>query len=613
MVKSTLTPRLLADFVAASPEGFFNRSELDRISTTPEANAEVLADALAQGIIGCEGDSVFDLARLAPEQVSERSALFSGTLPQLKKDGTPVMRPVTERLRARDERLQKVADYRRLSRLLKAFEGTAGYLSLGQLCTMPGDETGVGKLLDMSLLKASDDLIFDPLRITRTSLTEIRQKQVISPLREQIADVLNSLPGKTAPRSNLIEQFGSNALQMVIDSGGFAAFSVPIPMGESFWIRLKDSDPDAAYQVALEAVKPKDEDWAALLPQCGLEPAPGVPDGSTAREKALACTYTTSVAASHIGVRKDTLQSAIMERQVRAFADPEGVQRIPVSEVEAILAHPEWMEQIAGLEVISQRELAIVMKLPMRAVAQKLRKSNIGANRKVRWRQIAGMYDLPESLREFRALYATRKVDWIAAREEERAEERRQRDERRHAERTRRDEERRQREELRARLLAAFPAWQHAGRIDQQVILHVGPPNSGKTHNALDTLSIANNGWYLAPLRLLAFEIFDRLNQRGIRCNLLTGEEYIPVPGANVTAATIEMFDPTHSGNCVIIDEAQMLADPDRGWAWTRALMEAQAPDIHVIGPSNARNLIERLASAAAIPIQIIEHERLAP
>src|SRR5581483_6110254 len=107
---------------------------------------------------------------------------------------------------------------------------------------------------------------------------------------------------------------------------------------------------------------------------------------------------------------------------------------------------------------------------------------------------------------DFRTLYAARKVEWVTAREEERAEERRQRDERRTAERSRRDEERRQREELRARLLAAFPAWQHSGRIDQQVILHVGPPNSGKTHTALDTLSIAESGWYLAPLRLLAFE-----------------------------------------------------------------------------------------------------------
>src|SRR5258708_19216989 len=94
----------------------------------------------------------------------------------------------------------------------------------------------------------------------------------------------------------------------------------------------------------------------------------------------------------------------------------------------------------------------------------------------------------------------------------------------------RRDEERRQREEIRARLLAAFPAWQHAGRIDQRVVLHVGPPNSGKTHQTLDVLSIANSGWYLAPLRLLAFEVFDRLNPRGIRRNLLPRQTFLNHP-----------------------------------------------------------------------------------
>ena len=37
---------------------------------------------------------------------------------------------------------------------------------------------------------------------------------------------------------------------------------------------------------------------------------------------------------------------------------------------------------------------------------------------------------------------------------------------------------------LRARLVAAFPAWKHEGRVDQQISLHIGPPNSGKTHDA---------------------------------------------------------------------------------------------------------------------------------
>ena len=91
----------------------------------------------------------------------------------------------------------------------------------------------------------------------------------------------------------------------------------------------------------------------------------------------------------------------------------------------------------------------------------------------------------------------------------------------------------------------------------------------------------------------LAYEIFDRLNDEGVKCSLLTGEEYIPVEGANITAATIEMFNPVTSGNCVIIDEAQMLADADRGWAWTRAMMESKAPEMHIIGPPTARTLME--------------------
>ena len=153
----------------------------------------------------------------------------------------------------------------------------------------------------------------------------------------------------------------------------------------------------------------------------------------------------------------------------------------------------------------------------------------------------------------------------------------------------------------------------NAWREQQQLYLHIGAPNSGKTHDALQALKEAESGWYLAPLRLLAYEIYDRLNAEGVPCNLLTGEEAIPVEGAKITAATIEMFNAHDSGACVIIDEAQMLADADRGWAWTRAMMECAAPEMHVIGPPTARKLIEVLAEAADIPCELVEHQRLAP
>jgi ATP-dependent RNA helicase SUPV3L1/SUV3 len=73
------------------------------------------------------------------------------------------------------------------------------------------------------------------------------------------------------------------------------------------------------------------------------------------------------------------------------------------------------------------------------------------------------------------------------------------------------------------------------------------------------------------------------------------------------------MFNANNSGECVIIDEAQMLADADRGWAWTRAMMQCQAPEIHVIAPETARSLIQQMAQAANIPVGTVEHQRLTP
>lgn len=226
------------------------------------------------------------------------------------------------------------------------------------------------------------------------------------------------------------------------------------------------------------------------------------------------------------------------------------------------------------------------------------------------WGQIRGQWNLPDTLREFRALVAQQLPLYMAEREaRQRAKEETWLKEWQNTQ----ERERERREELRAKLVAAFPAWRHEGRSEQQLIIHIGPPNSGKTHDALQTLTVAGSGWYLAPLRLLAFEVFDRLNQRGVPCNLLTGEEYISVPGAKITAATIEMFNPADSRRLVVIDEAHMLADRERGWAWTRALMEAQSPLIHIIAPANAQELIVDLASGASIPWRIVHHERLAP
>jgi ATP-dependent RNA helicase SUPV3L1/SUV3 len=86
-------------------------------------------------------------------------------------------------------------------------------------------------------------------------------------------------------------------------------------------------------------------------------------------------------------------------------------------------------------------------------------------------------------------------------------------------------------------------SFQKARRLQRQVTLYVGPPNSGKTHAAFERLAQALDGAYLAPLRLLALEGRDRLVARGVPCSLLTGEENVPADGARVVSSTIEMVD----------------------------------------------------------------------
>ncbi len=134
-----------------------------------------------------------------------------------------------------------------------------------------------------------------------------------------------------------------------------------------------------------------------------------------------------------------------------------------------------------------------------------------------------------------------------------------------------------------------------ARELQRSVTLYVGPPNSGKTHAAFERLAQALDGAYLAPLRLLALEGRDRLVARGVPCSLLTGEENVPAPDARVVSSTIEMVNTNTPIDVAVIDEAQMIFDNSRGWAWTQAIVAVPAREVIVICSSYAVPAIERL------------------
>jgi ATP-dependent RNA helicase SUPV3L1/SUV3 len=137
--------------------------------------------------------------------------------------------------------------------------------------------------------------------------------------------------------------------------------------------------------------------------------------------------------------------------------------------------------------------------------------------------------------------------------------------------------------------------FQKARHLQRSVTLYVGPPNSGKTHAAFERLAQAHDGAYLAPLRLLALEGRDRLVARGVPTSLLTGEENVPADGARVVSSTIEMVGTNQPIDVAVIDEAQMIFDPSRGWAWTQAIVAVPANELIIICSAYAVPAIENL------------------
>ena len=144
-------------------------------------------------------------------------------------------------------------------------------------------------------------------------------------------------------------------------------------------------------------------------------------------------------------------------------------------------------------------------------------------------------------------------------------------------------------------------------------VLHVGPTNSGKTHDSIQALMQQGNGCYLGPLRLLALEMYDRINAAGIPCSLLTGEESIPVEGAQIVSSTIELCSFSKHFKVAVIDEAQLIADEDRGASWLRAICMVDAEEVHICLAPEALDYIENLVRGFGDPYSVVKHERLVP
>ncbi|QOY94523.1 RNA helicase [Massilia sp. UMI-21] len=167
--------------------------------------------------------------------------------------------------------------------------------------------------------------------------------------------------------------------------------------------------------------------------------------------------------------------------------------------------------------------------------------------------------------------------------------------------------------------LAEYPeSFDVASRMGRKFIALLGPTNSGKTHRAMEALAKAASGVYLAPLRLLALENYERLQNarphgKPIKVSLITGEERRLAEDATHVASTVEMLDTKTPVEVAVIDEIQMLADRDRGAAWTAAVCGAPASTVFLVGAPEARRAIEALAERMEVPLEVHVLKRMAP
>ncbi|PWN33592.1 P-loop containing nucleoside triphosphate hydrolase protein, partial [Meira miltonrushii] len=168
-----------------------------------------------------------------------------------------------------------------------------------------------------------------------------------------------------------------------------------------------------------------------------------------------------------------------------------------------------------------------------------------------------------------------------------------------------------------------FPSLQNdtARLLTRKIHLHVGPTNSGKTHGALQALCKAKTGLYAGPLRLLAHEVWYRINEGLVspnipprECNLVTGEETKTMSStAGLLACTVEMVKPDTIVDVAVIDEIQMIADEQRGFAWTSAVLRIAAKEMHLCGEASVIPLIKKIADDCGDEVIVHEYERLTP
>src|SRR3954471_13378051 len=137
---------------------------------------------------------------------------------------------------------------------------------------------------------------------------------------------------------------------------------------------------------------------------------------------------------------------------------------------------------------------------------------------------------------------------------------------------------------------------------DAKVTAVLGPTNTGKTFFAIERMLAHKSGMIGLPLRLLAREVYDRIVKlRGPHeVALITGEAKIVPKAPHFYVCTVEAMPLDIRVACLVIDEIQLCADPERGHVFTDRLLHARGlEETMLLGSDTMRGIIQRFIPRA--------------
>ena len=138
----------------------------------------------------------------------------------------------------------------------------------------------------------------------------------------------------------------------------------------------------------------------------------------------------------------------------------------------------------------------------------------------------------------------------------------------------------------------------------------LGPTNTGKTFQAIETMLSFDSGMIGFPLRLLAREVYDKVIKKvdPKKVALITGEEKIIPSDAKYFLCTVESMPIDKNLDFVGIDEIQMCFDHERGHIFTDRLLNLRGEKLTMfMGANTIKNIISKLEG----DIEFIGKERL--